>query len=41
MACKVCPRTGQRLCGEDGESRCFICGWCELAELKEAFKENE
>ena len=28
MACKVCPRTGQRMCGDE-EIACVICGACD------------
>lgn len=27
MACKVCPRTGQRMCGDE-EIACVICNQC-------------
>lgn len=28
MPCKICPKTGQRLCGEDLEDVCGLCQRC-------------
>ena len=28
MGCKICPRTGQRMCGDDAEMTCLICNQC-------------
>lgn len=30
MACRICPRTGQRICDpEEAEVLCAVCGMCE------------
>ena len=28
MGCKICPRTGQRMCGDDAEMTCLIRNIC-------------
>jgi hypothetical protein len=33
MACRICPRTGQKFCDEEEfEIMCSICGQCEKEE---------
>lgn len=31
MSCKICPKSGQRICG-DNSALCLICGECEEEE---------
>lgn len=39
--CKICPRTKQRMCGEEADIICESCGgWCERETIKDSFKEE-